>query len=210
MERVSLFIDGANMFYAQRDNGWHINFKKVYEYFGKDKQITVACYFTGTPHYEETEQIGDYRGFKNFLINTGYRVVEKEVKRIKHKIPKDVLINGKKLKNIIKEEIQKEGKTPEEIKLGNVDVKLYKGEEEKADLDVDITLTMTAEKEHYDQVIFFGGDGDFKSLLSFLRNNGKYIICVGRKESTALELKNIAHKFIDLNQIRGEIEKGGS
>ena len=210
MEKVALFVDGANMFYAQRDNGWYIDFKKIYEYFGKDKEVTVACYFTGTPHYKETEQIKEYRGFKAFLISTGYTVIEKEVKKIKHKVPQDVLINGRKAKNIVKEEIGKQGKTPEEIKIKKADVKLYKGEEEKANLDVNITLTMTAEIEHYDRAIFFGGDGDFEPLLCFLRNNGKYIICVGRKESTALDLINVAHKFIDLNDIRAEIEKGDS
>jgi uncharacterized LabA/DUF88 family protein len=29
--RVAIFVDGANMFYAQRDNGWHIDYKKVYD-----------------------------------------------------------------------------------------------------------------------------------------------------------------------------------
>lgn len=210
MEKVGLFIDGANMFYAQKDNGWDIDFKKAYEYFGKDKEVTVACYFTGTPHYEEIKQIGDYRGFRAFLISTGYTMVEKEVKRIKHKTPKDVLINGKKIKDIIKKEKEKQGRTPEKIEIKKAHVKLYKGEEQKANLDVNITLSMTAEMEHYERAIFFGGDGDFEPLLCFLRNNGKYIICVGRKESTALEVKSVAHEFIDLNDIRAEIEKGDS
>lgn len=86
------------MFYAQKDNGWYIDFKRAYEYFGKDKKITVACYFTGTPYYEQTERVESYRGFRSFLIYTGYRVVPKETKRIKHKIPEDVMIDGKKLR----------------------------------------------------------------------------------------------------------------
>ncbi len=210
MEKVGLFVDGANMFYAQKDNGWDIDFKKVYEYFGKDKEVTVAYYFTGTPHYKETEQIGDYRGFKTFLVSTGYTVVEKEVKRIKHRVPKDVLINGEKIKDIIKKEKERQGGIPEKIEIKKAHVKLYKGEERKADLDVNITLSMTAERGHYERAIFFGGDGDFEPLLRFLRNNGKYIICVGRRESTALEIRNVAHEFIDLNDIRAEIEKGDS
>lgn len=32
-------------------------------------------------------------------------------------------------------------------------------------------------------------------------------MCVGRKQSTALELRNICHEFVDLNEIRNEIEK---
>jgi uncharacterized LabA/DUF88 family protein len=100
--RVAIFADAANMFYAQRENGWQIDFKKVYELFDTDYEVRVAYYFTGTPYYEKTLEIESYRKFKNFLIRIGYRIVEKEVKRIKRKLPEDVLINGKRLKDIIK------------------------------------------------------------------------------------------------------------
>jgi len=36
---------------------------------------------------------------------------------------------------------------------------------------------------------------------------GKQVIVVSRKQSTAEELVNISNKFIDLNEIRAEIEK---
>lgn len=210
MERVAIFIDAANMIGAQKDNHWDIDYKKAYEYFRKDKELTVACYFTGTPHYEQAQRIEKHRGFRTFLFSTGYTVVEKEVRKIKHKIPKDILVNGKEVTDIINEETERQGSTPKEIIIPNADVKLYKGEEKKANLDVEIALTMIAEMGHYDRAIFLSGDGDFEPLLSFLRNNGKYIVCVARKQSTSFLLKNIAHKFIDLNDIRAEIEKGDS
>jgi len=28
--RVSIFVDGASMFYTQYDNKWHIDYKRVY------------------------------------------------------------------------------------------------------------------------------------------------------------------------------------
>jgi len=66
---------------------------------------------------------------------------------------------------------------------------------------------MVAEMNHYDGIIFLGGDSDFEPLLSELRNNGKYIICVGKRKSTAIELVDIAHKFIELNEMREKREK---
>ena len=67
---------------------------------------------------------------------------------------------------------------------------------------------MLSSINHYDVAVFMGGDSDFEPLLRYLRNNGKYIIILGKKEMTATEMINICHKFINLNDIRADIEKG--
>ncbi len=48
-ERLALFVDGANMFYAQRENGWWIDWGKVHRYFCGDRILYGAFYFTATP-----------------------------------------------------------------------------------------------------------------------------------------------------------------
>lgn len=35
MPRVALFVDGANMFYAQKKLGWFFEYEKVYRFFVK-------------------------------------------------------------------------------------------------------------------------------------------------------------------------------
>ena len=45
----------------------------------------------------------------------------------------------------------------------------------KCNLDVEITLKMLAEVSQYDDVVFFGGDGDFAPVLEHLRNLGKRV-----------------------------------
>lgn len=80
MERVALFVDGASMFYAQRDNVWHIDFKDIYQYFTTNREIAGAWYFTATPPKAETDRFDKYRRFRSALIHIGYRVVDKEVK----------------------------------------------------------------------------------------------------------------------------------
>jgi uncharacterized LabA/DUF88 family protein len=167
--RVAIFVDGANMFYAQRENGWYIDYKRVYEHFTKDRDVFGAYYFTGTPPFENTDKIRTYRQFKKALIYMGYTVIDKEVKVI----------------------IDKE--TRQKILKGN--------------LDVEITLHLLTSMDGYDEVVFLGGDSDFVPVINHLRGRGKRIVCVGRKQSTALELINATNEFVDLNQIKNQIGK---
>jgi len=164
--RVAIFVDGSNMFYAQKENKWFIDFKRLYEYFNKgDREVVDAHYFTGSPHFKEVGKVEGYRKFKSSLTIIGYHVVDKELKR-------------------------SEGR-----------------ERDKGNLDVEITLSMITSMNLWDEAIFLGGDGDFVPLMEYLRSHGKIVTCVGRRQSTALELINAVHRFIDLNDIRGEIEK---
>ncbi len=83
MEKVALFVDGANMFYAQRENHWHIDWRLAYHFFTDNKEKAAAYYFTATPPLGDSEKVTKYRGFRTALINMGYSVVDKEVKLIK-------------------------------------------------------------------------------------------------------------------------------
>ena len=50
--RISFFIDAANMFYAQRELYWDIDYKKLYEYFSQNKEVYNAFYYTGTKRFK--------------------------------------------------------------------------------------------------------------------------------------------------------------
>ena len=76
----------------------------------------------------------------------------------------------------------------------------------KCNLDVEIVLHMMIHVHRYDELVLLSGDSDFVSVLRHLRNNGKKIICVARKP-VVLDLINASDEFIDLNDIRKEIEK---
>ena len=75
MERMSIFIDGANMMYAQRKLGWQIDFKKIVDVVSKDKVLINAFYYARDPKDE------DEKRFYGFLTWTGYTVRTKAVKR---------------------------------------------------------------------------------------------------------------------------------
>jgi uncharacterized LabA/DUF88 family protein len=84
MQRVALFVDGANMFYAQKDNGWHIDWRLVYHFFTDNKEKAAAYYFTATPPVGDSDNLTKYRRFRTALISMGYNVVDKEVKIIRN------------------------------------------------------------------------------------------------------------------------------
>jgi uncharacterized LabA/DUF88 family protein len=167
--RIALFIDGAAMFYAQRENGWFIDYKKVHQYFSDNKQLNGAYYFTATPPASNHQAVDNYRRFKRFLIYTGYHVIDKEVK----------VIND-----------QRTG----QVKL-------------KGNLDIELVFRMLAGINGYDEAIIFGGDSDYLSVVSHLRNLGKVVACVGRRQSTSIELINECDSFIDLSELRTRIER---
>jgi uncharacterized LabA/DUF88 family protein len=80
--RVGLFVDGNNVFYMQKEQGWWINWRKLRSYFGEHQgnEITECFYFTGMPHYSDAEQIEKQRAFNKRLTQMGYTVVPKELK----------------------------------------------------------------------------------------------------------------------------------
>jgi len=72
--RMSIFIDGANMTYAQKKLGWQIDFKKTVDYFSQGKNLINAFYYARDPQDE------DEKRFYGFLTWTGYTVRTKPVK----------------------------------------------------------------------------------------------------------------------------------
>jgi uncharacterized LabA/DUF88 family protein len=75
-KRLSIFVDGNNMFYAQQKNGWFFDPKKILEYFAHDPAIMLvnAFWYTGLKDPQ------DQRGFRDALISLGYTVRTKILK----------------------------------------------------------------------------------------------------------------------------------
>ena len=75
-DRLSIFIDGNNMFYAQQKNGWFFDPKRILEYFTNDPSVNLinAFWYTGLKDSQ------DQRTFRDALINLGYTVRTKILK----------------------------------------------------------------------------------------------------------------------------------
>ncbi|MEM9771147.1 MAG: NYN domain-containing protein [Cyanobacteria bacterium P01_D01_bin.73] len=74
--RLSIFVDGNNMFYAQQKNGWFFDPKRVLSHFSEqpNAQLVNAFWYTGLKDKQ------DQRGFRDALINMGYTVRTKTLK----------------------------------------------------------------------------------------------------------------------------------
>lgn len=80
MQQVSLFVDGANMYYAQKRLGWFIDFRKVLRFFGQDTGSTIseAYYYTGA----DTQSKARDNSFREYLMSSGYTVRTKAIKQM--------------------------------------------------------------------------------------------------------------------------------
>lgn len=74
--RLSIFVDGNNMFYAQQKNGWFFDPRRVLEHFTARPEVSLvnAFWYTGLKDPQ------DQRGFRDALISLGYTVRTKLLK----------------------------------------------------------------------------------------------------------------------------------
>jgi uncharacterized LabA/DUF88 family protein len=78
---------------------------------------------------------------------------------------------------------------------------------QKANLDIEIVVDMFNTVEQYDRVILLSGDGDFERAIELLRSKNTHITVVSTEGMIARELRNATDRYIDLNDIREQIEK---
>jgi uncharacterized LabA/DUF88 family protein len=78
---------------------------------------------------------------------------------------------------------------------------------QKANLDIEIVVDMFNTVEQYNRVILFSGDGDFERAIELLRSKNTHITVVSTEGMIARELRNVTDRYIDLNDIRAQIEK---
>src|ERR1700691_5540769 len=76
--RVYVFIDAANIFYAERTLGWRVDYQKLREYFNRECKLGAIYFYTS--YIEESEQQDK---FLKKLALYGYIIRSKEIKRIK-------------------------------------------------------------------------------------------------------------------------------
>jgi F-type H+/Na+-transporting ATPase subunit beta len=75
--RIFVFIDAANIFYAQRALGWQVDYQKLRAYFAAECELGEMFFYTA--YIEDPKQ----KDFLEKLSSYGYVVRAKEVKRIK-------------------------------------------------------------------------------------------------------------------------------
>lgn len=133
--RVAIFIDAANLFYAAGHLGIHIDYRKLKNYLTGRHCLTNAYFYTGVDSANLQQQ-----SFLSCLRHIGYQVIAKElVKRadgsVKANLDVKIALDMRKLANSydtailvsgdgdlewVVEEVQDQGKRVEVIGLGSM------------------------------------------------------------------------------------------
>lgn len=79
-QKVIIYIDGANMFYAQKHLGWFIDWKKVTRFFNKTYEIIHIKYYTGIRNNDDK-----MKSFLKYLDVINIEPITKPLKSIKEK-----------------------------------------------------------------------------------------------------------------------------
>ena len=77
----------------------------------------------------------------------------------------------------------------------------------KANLDVEIAVDMMALVSAYDTAILVSGDGDLAYAVDAVSYRGARVEVVSLRSMTSDSLINVADRYIDLDQIKEDIQK---
>ena len=94
-KRISVFVDGANAFYAQQSCKFLINWEKMLEYFSKIGDLYETFYYIGEhiPPQARTEKYLKLLRHLNFIVRTKrIKTIRQDDGTIKHKANLDIEI----------------------------------------------------------------------------------------------------------------------
>ncbi len=80
------------------------------------------------------------------------------------------------------------------------DLQEFYGGMKKADWDVGIVVDAIRMAPSVDAIVIVSGDGDFISLVEYLKNQGKRVEVIAFGRSSSSHLKEIADEFVDLGE----------
>lgn len=78
----------------------------------------------------------------------------------------------------------------------------FYGGQKKADWDVGIVIDAIRIASSIDTLILVSGDGDFISLVEYLKNQGKRVEVMAFGKSSSSKLREISDEFIDLGKTK--------
>lgn len=78
MERIALFIDGANAYAAAKRLGWNFDHRKMLEHFAALGRLHNAFYYTALPQHADDKQ----KRFVDALTYMGYTVRTRPLREI--------------------------------------------------------------------------------------------------------------------------------
>jgi uncharacterized LabA/DUF88 family protein len=149
-DKVAVFFDMSNLYFAARDLGVRIDYARLLEFLANGRRLHRAyAYMAISP--DESSAIP----FLTWLRRNGFRVVTKPLKRFS------------------------DGTT-------------------KGDLDMELAVDLLTQAPYIDIAIIVSGDGDFTYLVDRAQRLGLRVEIASTPRYTAIELLEIADRYIDL------------
>lgn len=77
-QKVKVYIDGANMFYAQKKLGWNFDWSKIKDYIEAEKEVAEWKYYAALKKDDDKMQ-----SYLKYLDTIGFDALTKPLKKIK-------------------------------------------------------------------------------------------------------------------------------
>lgn len=178
-QRAYMFVDASNFFYALKDEGWRIDWKRFLSHFMAAYDVVQAYYYEGIPTLgvffdsnptaskeDLNEKKAKLKAYHKRLKRFGYAVRTKPVGRFYDR---------------------SEGKL-----------------KHKCNFDVELTIDALDQMDNYEVCILGSGDGDFDKLIRYLKGHFKQVIVVAHRDFLSYLLR--PNKTIYLGDLRPAIE----
>jgi uncharacterized LabA/DUF88 family protein len=149
-DKVAVFFDMSNLYFAARDLGIRVDYTKLLEFLAAGRRLHRAYAYVAVAPEDSTAI-----PFLTWLRRNGFRVVTKAIKRFS-----DGTIKG--------------------------------------DLDMELAVDLLTQAPYIDVAVIVSGDGDFTYLVDRAQRLGIRVEIASTPRNTAIELLEIADRFIDL------------
>jgi len=84
----------------------------------------------------------------------------------------------------------------------------------KGNMDVELAIDVMEMAQHLDHIVLFSGDGDFRRMVEAVQRKGVRVTVISTVKTQpsmiADELRRQADHFVDLTELREEVERGHS
>lgn len=205
--KTNVYIDWANVIYWSDKLGWHIDEKRLYQFFTSFNQIAEIKMYEG--YFEDSK---DSKKLIKDFENIGYTVRTKPVKEIH--IPIDAksipLDDTTVIKRIISKGLLQ--KLPigaiEQINRIIRDIN-NSGDfyliQHKCNFDVEMASDIRVDhlsNSDIDTFVILSGDSDFIDAVDYLSDQGKNVVVISTRGRISYELNNSSAYIYDIRQLK--------
>lgn len=208
--KTNIYIDWANVINWQDKLEWHVDTKRLYQFFSSFDQVNAIKLYEG--HFEDNND--DKEKIKDFE-KIGYTVRTKHVKEIRipidaKSIPLDDttiikrVISNALVRKLPVEAIEQINEIIRNINNGG-DFNLI---QHKCNFDVEMASDMRIDaftEEDIETFVIMSGDSDFIDTVESLINEGKNVVVIGTRGRISYELSTSKAYIYDIKQIRNYV-----